>query len=154
MSLHHAQTEWVRTTSDFVYDSYGREHEWTFGGGTRLRCSAAPEYRGDSRLPNPEEALVAALSSCHMLTFLAICARKGLVVDRYSDRAEGRLDKGPDGRLAVTHVTLRPVVVFAPGTTLDADELRSLHVSAHRGCFIASSVKTEVSVEPEIPPLT
>jgi organic hydroperoxide reductase OsmC/OhrA len=154
MSLHRARTEWVRTSNDFTYESYDRRHEWTFGGGARLHCSAAPEYRGDARLPNPEEALVAALSSCHMLTFLAICARKGIVVDHYADRADGWLEKGSDGRLAVTRVTLRPAVAFAAGTSVDADELRTLHAAAHRGCFIASSVKTEVSVEPEPPPLT
>jgi organic hydroperoxide reductase OsmC/OhrA len=153
MSLHRASTKWSRTTQDFVYDTYGRDHDWTFGGGASLRCSAAPEYRGNEGLPNPEEALVGALSSCHMLTFLAICARKGIVVDHYSDRAEGHLETGADGRLAVTRVSLRPTVVFAAGSAPDEPTLRRLHDSAHRGCFIANSVKTEVRVELDPPPV-
>ncbi len=147
MSHHHATIAWKRTTPDFAYDTYGRDHVVTFAGGARLESSAAPDYRGDANKPNPEEQLVAALSSCHMLTFLAICARKGLVVDAYDDEAEGVLEKNAEGRLAVTRVRLRPQVKFAEGTVVDAEKLTQLHDSAHRGCFIASSVKTTVTVE-------
>jgi organic hydroperoxide reductase OsmC/OhrA len=147
MSLHHASVAWKRETPDFAYDTYGRNHVLTFAGGTRLDASAAPEYRGDAAKPNPEEQLVAALSSCHMLTFLAVCARKGLVVDAYADEAEGVLEKNAEGRLAVTRVILRPRVTFGEGVAVDDAKLAELHASAHRGCFIASSVKTEVTVE-------
>ena len=98
---------------------------------------------------DPEEALVVALSSCHMLTLLAIAAKKGWVVDRYEDDAEGTLAKNAEGKLAITHVTLRPRIMFAEGTVLDADTLQYLHHQAHEHCFIANSVKTEVSVEPQ-----
>lgn len=148
MSLHHASVAWKRTTPDFAYDTYGRDHVVTFAGGARLEASAAPEYRGDQAKPNPEEQLVAALSSCHMLTFLAICARKALVVDAYADEAEGVLEKNAEGRLAVTRVALRPRVTFAADVAVDAEKLAELHAAAHRGCFIASSVKTQVTVEP------
>ena len=148
MSLHHATVTWQRTTPDFGYETYRRDHLVTFGGGVRLEGSAAPEYRGDAQKPNPEEQLVAALSSCHMLTFLAVCARKGIVVDAYDDAAEGALEKNAEGRLAVTRVELRPRVRFGEGTAVDAETLASLHAAAHRGCFIASSVKTVVTVDP------
>lgn len=148
MSTHHAKLQWARTTEDFAYDTFAREHTLMFGGGRRLEASSAPEYKGRADLPNPEEMLVSALSSCHMLTFLAICARKGLVVDAYEDTAEGHLEKNAEGRLAVTRVTLRPKVTFAPSTTVDRETLVHLHESSHRGCFIASSVKTDVRVEP------
>lgn len=144
---HRAEISWQRTSADFRYETYNREHKWTFGGGITVDASAAPAYRGQASHANPEEALVAALSSCHMLTFLAIAARKGLVVDAYHDAAEGVLAKNDAGRLAVTRVTLRPAVRFA-GPRPDAAALAELHHQAHLGCFIASSVKTEVVVEP------
>lgn len=152
MSVHQAILSWKRSTSGFVYDTFARDHVITYGGGARLDASSAPEYRGDGTKANPEEQLVGALSSCHMLTFLAICARKKIVVDAYDDEAEGVLEKNTEGRLAVTRVVLRPRVYFGAGTTVDLPTLERLHTSAHRGCFIASSVKTEVSVEPRRDP--
>lgn len=146
MSLHLAAVAWKRSTPDFAYDTYGRDHVVTYGGGARIEASAAPDYKGDGAKPNPEEQLVGALSSCHMLTFLAVCARKKLVVDAYDDQAEGVLEKNAEGRLAVTRVTLKPRVTFAEGTNVDDATLESLHAAAHRGCFIASSVKTEVTI--------
>jgi len=148
MSTHRATVAWKRSTPDFVPATYDRGHVVTFGGGARLEASAAPEYGGDAGKANPEEQLVGALSSCHMLTFLALCARRGLVVDAYDDNAEGLLEKNAEGRLAVTRVTLRPRVAFAEGTSVEAAKLDELHASAHRGCFIASSVKTAVTIEP------
>ena len=148
MSVHRANVVWSRPpASSFAYDDYSREHLVTFEGGAELRASSAAEFKGDRALPNPEEQLVAALSTCHMLTFLAICARKGLDVDRYEDAAEGHLEKNAEGRLAVTRVTLQPRVTFSNGVTVDDAKLDALHQSAHHGCFIAASVKTEVSVK-------
>lgn len=149
MSSHLATIRWTRSTPDFQYDTYSRDHRWTFGTGTELHASSAPEFKGNPALPNPEEALVGALSSCHMLTFLAICAKKGITVDAYEDAAEGHLEKNADGRLAITRATLRPKVTFGAGAAVDAATLAKLHESAHRGCFIAASVKTEVHVEPQ-----
>jgi organic hydroperoxide reductase OsmC/OhrA len=146
MSEHHAYVSWGREGADFGYESYPRSHAWRFGTGTTIRASAAAEYRGDPGLPNPEEALVAALSSCHMLTFLAIAARRGIVVDAYEDDARGYLEKNAEGRLAVTRVVLRPRIRFA-GPPPDAAALAALHEQAHKGCFIANSVKTDVRVE-------
>ena len=105
-----------------------------------------PGYRGNARCVDPEEAFVASLSSCHMLTFLAIACKKRFVVDRYRDHAVGVLAKDAAGRLAITRVTLRPEVTFSGEKAPTPDELRSLHDQAHHNCFIASSVKTEVEV--------
>ena len=146
MSDHRATIRWSRTSDDFTIQTYNRDHEWTFAGGQTLSASAAPDYKGDAALANPEEAFVAALSSCHMLTFLAIASKKKLVVDSYTDEAVGELGKLDDGRMAVTKVTLRPKVEFA-GDAPDADTLREIHDKAHHHCFIANSVTTEVTVE-------
>jgi organic hydroperoxide reductase OsmC/OhrA len=112
-------------------------------------ASATKEYRGDPSLVNPEEALVAALSSCHLLTFLAIAAKRKLSLDSYSDDAVGRMEKNEAGRLAITRVTLRPKIVWSAGVTVSSEQLEKLHHEAHEGCFIANSVKTEVTVEPQ-----
>ena len=101
---------------------------------------------------DPEEAFVAALSSCHMLWFLSIAAREGYVVDGYTDEAIGRLAKDSDGKLAMTRVTLKPCVTFGGTTKPSAAELRRLHHEAHEACFIASSVKTLVECEPDTAP--
>lgn len=138
---------WERGDRGFGYEEYSRSHHVSFGTGTGTTVSAASEYRGDPALPNPEELLVAALSSCHMLTFLAVCARKKIVVDRYEDDAVGVLERPAGKRMQVTRVMLRPRVTFAPGTVVDAALLAELHHHAHEGCFIANSVTTEVVVE-------
>lgn len=148
MSEHKASVVWKRTSTDFTYDTYNRSHEWRFKGGHSVPASSAPAYRGDADRVDPEDAFVAALSSCHMLTFLAIAARKRLVVDAYEDDAVGHLEKGADGKLWMTRVTLRPRVVFSGDTPVDAAALDDLHHKAHEGCFIANSVKTQVGVEP------
>lgn len=148
MSTHLAAVRWARATPDFAYDTYDRGHVVSYGSGVSVPASAAPEFKGDATKANPEEALVGALSSCHMLTFLAIAAKKRLVVDSYEDDAVGHLEKNAEGRLAVTRVTLRPKVRFAPGTNVDAATLAHLHEAAHTNCFIAQSVKTAVSIEP------
>ena len=147
MAEHKITLEWKRETESFTYDSYNRDHVWIFEGGARVPASAAPVYRGNPEQVNPEDALVAALSSCHMLTFLAVAAKKKFVVDRYSDHAVGFLEKNAKGKLAVTRVILRPKTVFGGATQPTPEELTSLHEEAHNGCFIANSVTTDVTVE-------
>ena len=147
MAEHKITLEWKRETESFTYDSYNRDHMWIFEGGARVPASAAPVYRGNPAQVNPEDALVAALSSCHMLTFLAVAAKKKFVVDRYSDHAVGFLEKNAKGKLAVTRVILRPKTVFGGATQPTPEELTSLHEEAHNGCFIANSVTTDVTVE-------
>ena len=148
MSKHLASLRWNRDGKPFTYEGYSRDHEWIFEGGQRLTGSAAEAFLGSPHGVDPEEALVVALSSCHMLTLLAIAAKKGWVVESYEDDAEGKLGKNETGKLSLTHVTLRPRIVFAEGTVLDADTLKYLHHQAHEHCFIANSVKTEIAIEP------
>ncbi|MEZ5919743.1 MAG: OsmC family protein [Parvularculaceae bacterium] len=146
MSEHIAEIAWKRVTESFSYDHYNRAHEWSFDAGVTLPASAAPEFKGDVTRVDPEEAFVAALSSCHMLTFLAIAAKKRLVVDAYDDRAVGHMEKNAEGKLAITTVDLHPHVQFAPGVEVDAAMLKKMHHDAHEHCFIASSVKTLIIV--------
>jgi organic hydroperoxide reductase OsmC/OhrA len=148
MSEHHATIEWKRETPDFAYETYDRDHDWRFDAGVTVRASANPAYLGSASCVDPEEAFVASLSSCHMLTFLALAARKKHVVDGYVDNAVGVLAKDTAGNLAVTRVTLRPEVRFGGDKQPTGEELRRLHDQAHHACFIAHSVKTEVVVEP------
>ena len=146
MSEHHAKISWQRTSQDYTYQTYNRAHEWAFAA-TTVPASATKEYRGDADRVNPEEALVAALSSCHMLTFLAIAAKRKLSLDSYSDDAVGRMEKNEAGRLAITRVTLRPRIVWSAGVTVSSADLEKMHHEAHEGCFIANSVTTKVTVE-------
>ena len=108
MSEHRATIEWERGPAEFRYPSYPRDHTWSFDGGMRIDASAAPGYLGNADFVDPEEAYVASLSSCHMLTFLAIAAREGLVVDRYRDAAVGYMERNAAGRLAVVRVFSTP----------------------------------------------
>lgn len=149
MSAHKITLEWKRESETFSYDSYNRDHVWVFEGGVRVPASAAPAYRGNPAHVNPEEGLVAALSSCHMLTFLAIAAKKRLVVDRYSDQAVGFLEKNQKGKLAITRVVLHPRVAFGGTTPPTPEQIAALREGAHSECFIANSVTTEVTVEAE-----
>ena len=150
MSEHHAGLHWKRTSADFTYDTYHRAHEVTFkNGAVVLAGSAAPAFKGDADRVDPEEAFVGSLSACHMLTFLAVCARKRLILDSYEDDAVGVLEKGEGGRLWVSRVTLRPRARFAAGTIVNETVLKDLHHTAHEQCFVANSVKTHVAVEPQ-----
>jgi organic hydroperoxide reductase OsmC/OhrA len=153
MSEHHATIHWQKQTPDFDYKSYNREHTWTFPkSGREVEASAAPAYKGKPTHVDPEEALVASISSCHMLTFLAIAARRNLVVESYEDQAVGVLEKNAEGRLAITRVTLRPQIRFAgAGGAPDAATLERMHHEAHEQCFIANSVTTQIDVATDVP---
>ena len=146
MSEHHASIVWQRTSQDYTYQTYNRAHEWRFTAAI-VPASSAKEYRGDPERVNPEEALVAALSSCHMLTFLAIATKRKVSLDSYSDDAVGVMEKNEAGRLAITRVTLRPKIVWSAGVTVSPEDLDKMHHEAHEGCFIANSVTTKVTVE-------
>ena len=147
MSEHRMQTIWRRTSADFTYATYNRDHEWRFKDGVAVSASASPQYKGNPGRPDPEDALVAALSSCHMLSFLYVAAKRGFVVDRYEDAAVGHLEKNAQGKLAITRVELTPRIEFGEGRKPDAAMLRQMHDEAHHGCFIANSVLAEVTVK-------
>jgi organic hydroperoxide reductase OsmC/OhrA len=148
MSEHTVTVKWKRETSDFSYQTYNRDHDWAFDAGVTIRASAAPAYLGNAACVDPEEAFVASLSSCHMLTFLAIACRKRFVLDEYHDDAVGILAKDAAGRLAITTVKLRPKIQFSGEKLPTHEEMTQMHEQAHEACFIANSVKTEVIVEP------
>ena len=152
MHLYEAKISWSRGDAKFSDNRYSRGHEWSFDGGVTVAGSSSP---ASVPLPysvaaavDPEEALVASTSSCHMLWFLSIAVERGFVVDRYVDEAFAVMGKNRDGKIAVTRITLRPQVEFSGGRIPSAEELRSLHEAAHEECFIASSLKSEVVVEP------
>ncbi|GMW08155.1 MAG: OsmC family protein [Gammaproteobacteria bacterium] len=146
MSEHKATVHWQNPDGGMDHDRYPRDHRWEFEGGPAVEASAAPEYRGGPGRVDPEEAFVAAVAACHMLTFLAVASKKKLVVEAYDDEAVGHLEKNAQGAIAITRVELRPRVRFAAGVTVGAEQLRALHDAAHRNCFIANSVKSVVTV--------
>jgi organic hydroperoxide reductase OsmC/OhrA len=135
---------------DFARGRYSRGHAWRFDGGIEVPASASPSVvpapwsREDA--VDPEEAFIASLSSCHMLFFLDFARRAGIVVESYEDEAVGTMERIAPGRMAMTRVMLRPRIVFvgeAPGQAA----LDDLHHKAHEACFIANSVKTEITIE-------
>ncbi len=148
MSEHRCKIEWSRGDREYTYDTYSRDHAWRFPNGHEVPASSAPDFLGNADRVDPEEGLVAALSSCHMLTFLALAARKRLVVESYVDDAVGTMEKNEDGKLAITHVVLRPHIEWGGEKQPDAATIEKMHHKAHEQCFIANSVKTEITVEP------
>ncbi len=147
MAKYTATVQWRRGADEpFTDNAYARGHQWSFDGGVSFRASASPHVVGKYADPagvDPEEAFVAALSACHMLTFLHLAAKAGQRVDSYDDTAEGVMTK-TDGRVWVSTVTLRPHIIWS-GTR---DQELALHHAAHEECFIANSVKTDVRCEP------
>jgi organic hydroperoxide reductase OsmC/OhrA len=152
MSTYTANLLWERGDQDFAGQRYSRRHVWRFDGGAEVSGSSSPSVvpppGSDPAAVDPEEAFVASLSSCHMLWFLAIAAKRGFVVDRYEDAASGVLERNAERRMAMTRVTLRPKIVFSGAKQPTAAELDAMHHKAHEECYIANSVKTEVMVEP------
>jgi organic hydroperoxide reductase OsmC/OhrA len=152
MSDHHATVSWRRGDAAFLDQRYSRVHEWRFDGGALVRGSSSPSVvpvpLSDPTAVDPEEAFVAALSSCHMLWFLSLAVKRGWVVDAYADHASGTLGRNEDGKVAMTRVVLRPATTFSGASLPSCTEVAELHHAAHEACFIASSVKTEVVVEP------
>lgn len=148
MSKFNVLIDWRRESGDFSYEKYDRDHFWKFGGGKVVEASAAPEFKGRAEYVNPEEAFIASIGSCHMLTFLAVASFKKLPVVLYQDNAEGIVGKNDKGKMAVTKVILKPFVLFEDNRVLEMEELMKLHDKAHRECFISNSILTEIVVEP------
>lgn len=151
MSEYTATIEWRRGDDDFTANTYSRAHEWRFDGGLTVPASASPDVvplpMSVAANVDPEEAFVASLASCHMLFFLALAAKRGIVVDEYVDDASGILQKNQEGRMAMTRVVLRPKAVYGAGTAPDRAQLEALHHRAHELCYIANSVRAEVVTE-------
>lgn len=153
MASYFATIRWTRGDDAFVRQQYSRGHTWHFDEGVTVPASASPHVL---RAPlsvaaavDPEEALVAALSSCHMLFVLSYLSKAGFVADAYVDAAEGVMEKRPDGKVALTRVTLRPTITFQGAVPDDATYAR-LHHEAHEECYIANSVNFPVLLEPQM----
>ena len=152
MAQYIATVTWERNGAVFTDNRYSRGHRWTFDGGVDVPASSSPHV---VKLPlsvaeavDPEEAFVASLSSCHMLSFLWVAARQGFVVEQYRDEAVGVLAKNADGKQAMTTVTLKPHVAFSGDKRPTEAEHEAMHHEAHDLCFIANSVTTDVRCEP------
>jgi len=152
MAEYRTVVEWSRAGATFSDNRYSRGHCWRFDGGVEVPASSSPHIvplpMSVAAAVDPEEAFVASLSSCHMLWFLSIAARRGFVVDTYQDHAVGIMGKDATGRLAMTRVTLHPETQFSGDKRPTADDVLTMHHEAHEQCFIASSVKTDVRCEP------
>ncbi|GAA3918334.1 OsmC family protein [Litoribacillus peritrichatus] len=152
MSEYYAKVAWRRGIDEkYINNEYSRGHEWVFDGGVTVPASSSPHvvplpYSIEANV-DPEEAFVASLSSCHMLFFLAIAAKKKFVIDQYTDNAVGIMAKDNDGKMSMTRVTLRPEITFAGDKQPSHKQLEDMHHQSHEQCFIANSVKTQVITE-------
>jgi organic hydroperoxide reductase OsmC/OhrA len=147
-----AKVTWTKDQgAKFTDQRYSRRHEWSFDGGVTVAASSSPLVvpvpMSAADAVDPEEALVASASACHMLWFLFAAAKRGFVVEEYVDDAAGTMGKNTDGRTAMTRIALRPHVTFSGEKRPSEDDLRELHEIAHKECFIANSLKTEIVVE-------
>lgn len=150
MSEHKATITWKGGGPDFLKGRFSREHTWKFDGGLSVTASAAPsvvpEPMSNPAAVDPEEAFVASLASCHMLTFLFLAYRKGIQVESYEDDAVGQVAKADNGVPWVSQVILDPRITYAGDKPPTREEEGQLHQQAHHYCFIANSVKTRVVV--------
>lgn len=151
MHKYQATIAWTRGEQNFADNKYSRAHELIFDGGARVPASSSPtsvpEPMSVAANVDPEEALVAAASSCHLLVFLYVACKRGFVVDSYLDQAVGLMEKNSAGKFAITRITLRPEIVFSGEHQPTPAELDALHHAAHEDCYIANSIKSEVVVE-------
>jgi len=149
-----AAVSWSRNETELFSDGkYSRKHLWTFDGGLEIVASSSPHvvplpYSIENAV-DPEEAFVASLSSCHMLFFLSIAASKKFIVERYLDNAEGILDKNEDGVMTMVSVTLKPLVIFSGNQVPTREQLEKIHHLAHKQCFLANSVRSQIIVLPQ-----
>lgn len=151
MQQFEAKVVWQRGAQDFTDQRYSRAHEWIFDGGLHVPASSSPLSvplpMSNADNIDPEEALVAALSSCHMLFFLSLAAQRGFVVDDYCDHALGTMGKNAQGKIAMTRIVLRPAIAFSGDQQPTSEQLAALHHAAHDRCYIAHSITAEVLVE-------
>lgn len=140
------QLHWQRVEPELQPGKYSNAHTVRFNGSYDIQVDSAPDWGGDPVNTNPEQALASALSSCHMMTFLALAAKAKWPVATYYDYAVAHLGKNPKGQMSVTRVDLRPVVRFDTGFSIDAAELKQMQHRAHRYCFIANSLADSVEI--------
>ena len=150
MSTYQATVSWQRNGQTFSDNQYSRDHQWLFDGGASIAASSSPHIvplpHSVEENVDPEEAFIASLSSCHMLFFLSIAAKKKYIIDSYIDEATGVLEKNNQGKLAMTHVILNPNIHFG-GEQPSPEEIQKIHHLAHQECFIANSVLTTIEIK-------
>lgn len=143
---------WKRNGQTFTDNRYSRVHEWSFDGGVTVKASSSPhvvqEPYSDPKAVDPEEAFLASVSSCHMLWFLSIAAKNGFIVESYQDEARAVMEKNKNQQPAITRVTLRPEILYTGEKTPGRDEEKRMHEEAHKKCFIANSIRSEIVIEP------
>src|SRR5262245_37028347 len=151
MHRYEARISWSRNGAKFSDHRYSRGHQWSFDGGATVAASSSPAVvpapYSVIEAVDPEEALIASASSCHMLWFLSLAARRGFIVESYCDEAYGVMTKNAAGKLAFSLITLRPQIKFSTEKLPTAEDLESLHHDAHEECFIAHSLKAGIVVE-------
>ncbi len=148
MSEHNVTVSWKKQTESFAYQDYNRDHQWDFGHGLIVDASSAPQFLGTPEYADPERAFAAALSSCQLLFFIAICSKKRLTLESYQDNATAYLEKNDEGELVISRVVLRPEVRFAQGVEVEWEVIEKIHHQAHKRCFLARSVRSEIILEP------
>jgi organic hydroperoxide reductase OsmC/OhrA len=153
MSEHSATVYWENRQEVFTDNRYSREHTWLFDGGIEVPASASPHVvpvpYSNPTYVDPEEAFVAALSSCHMLFFLAIAEKKQFIVERYKDRAIGIMDKNEAGKLAIAAIHLHPDITFRGDSLPTSAQISAMHEQAHHQCFLANSVRASITIHSE-----
>jgi organic hydroperoxide reductase OsmC/OhrA len=153
MSEHRVTVSWqLRSGDDFLRGKYSREHTWVFDGGVRVPASPSPlvvpaPFSNASHV-DPEEAFVASVSSCHMLTFLYLAAQRGFAVERYEDDAIGTMTRNEKRVPWISSIVLHPRITYAGDKTPGSADEQRLHHDSHDQCFIANSIKTDVTVQP------
>lgn len=158
MAEYSAVVHWANENAPFVGGRYSRAHLWEFDGGAVVRGSSSPHSvplpYSDASAVDPEEALIAALASCHMLWFLSIAAKRGFTVQSYRDEARGAMAPNAKGKMYMSAVTLRPHTVFSGDKVPDEDVIREMHEQAHEECYIANSVITKLTTVPTFETVT
>lgn len=146
MSIHEAVISWNRTPHSSDPATYSRNHVVTLSGDQKVDVSASVEFKGDASCADPEQMLVSAVSSCHMLFFLAIAEFQGFVVESYEDNPQGYLEKSANGGMEVTRIILAPKIIFGGDKRPDQAAISKIHENAHKNCFIRNSIKASVEI--------
>jgi len=149
--MYKVKISWQKKPGEIFSDNkYSRAHTWIFDGGTKVPASASPHVvplpLSDETAVDPEEAFVAAVSSCHMLFFLSLAAARKYVITSYEDNAEGEMTKNEEGKMYMSAITLHPQIIFADNNKPGDEEVAEFHHSAHEKCYIANSIKTVIHV--------
>lgn len=151
MAVYTLRVEWARKEDNFLDQKYSRRHTWKFDGEVTVPASSSPQVvpipYSDESAVDPEEAFVASVSSCHMLWFLSIAARRGYLVDSYTDKPVGVMEKNAEGKMAITRIEIVPKIEFSGENRPDEILVSEMHREAHESCFIANSVKTDIRVK-------